>query len=112
MRRVLEKKGFTLIEMMIVVGLIAVLMAILLPNFMKARDTAAKRSCLSSLRVIDQAKQQFAMERSKKDGDPVDWGDIVPQYMRAQPQCPLGGAYIAKPVGINPHCAIPGHDLQ
>ncbi len=111
MGRSRKDRGFTLIEMMIVVGVIAVLMAILLPNFMKARDTSAKRSCLSSLRVIDQAKQQFALERGKRDGDAVGWGDVVPQYMRAQPSCPLGGVYVVGSIGTNPKCAIPGHEL-
>lgn len=109
--RVLGKKGLTLIEMMIVIGIIALLMAMLLPNFMRARDTASKRACMSSLRAIDQAKQQFAMECSKKDGDSVDWGDIVPHYMRVQPACPLGGSYTLELIGANPKCPIAGHQL-
>ena len=97
---------------MIVVLIIAVLMAILLPNFMKARDSAAKRSCLSSLRVIDQSKQQFAMEFSKKDGDSVGWGDLTGHYMRTQPVCSVGGVYTLEPIGTNPTCSMSGHTLD
>ena len=104
-------RGFTLIEMMIVVGVIAILIAIALPNFMKARDTAAQRSCLSSLRVIDQAKQQLALERGKKNGDEVVWGDVVPQYMRVKPVCPQGGTYTVGKLGTNPTCTVSGHEL-
>ena len=111
MKRQLGSRGLTLIEMMIVVGIIAVLMGILLPNFVKARQTAGKRSCMSSLRAIDEAKQQFAMECSKKDGDAVVWGDIVPHYMRAQPSCSSGGSYATEPVGTNPRCSIDEHQL-
>ena len=112
MRRSLGNRGLTLIEIMIVIGIIALLMAIVLPNFVAARDKASKSSCVSNLRVIDQSKQQFAMERSKKDGDEVDWGDIVPQYMRAQPVCPRGGAYTPGVAGEAPTCPIAGHQLH
>lgn len=112
MRRSLGKRGLTLIEIMIVVAIIAVMMAILLPNFMGARATASKRSCVSNLRVIDQSKQQFAMERSKKDGDSVGWGDLVPYYMRTQPLCPLGESYTVGPVGAAPTCPTAGHSLH
>jgi prepilin-type N-terminal cleavage/methylation domain-containing protein len=112
MRQELGKRGFTLIEIMIVVAIIAILMATMLPNFMRARDTASKRACLSSLRVIDQSKQQFAMEHSKRDGDSVGWGDLVPHYMRAQPACPVGGSYTLGTVGADPTCAIVGHRLH
>lgn len=111
MRRVLRRRGFTVVEMMVVVMVIAVLMAILVPNFMAARNSAARKSCMSNLRLIDQAKEQLSMESRKNDGDAVDWGDLVPHYMRAQPTCPLGPAYTPKPIGVKVTCSIVGHEL-
>jgi prepilin-type N-terminal cleavage/methylation domain-containing protein len=105
------QRGFTLIEIMIVVLIIAVLMAIAIPNLMHARQSARARACVSNLREIDQAKEQFAMERAKKSGDAIAWGDIVPSYLKTQPACPLGAAYAIGTVGEKPTCPSPDHLL-
>lgn len=97
---------------MIVVAVIAVLVAIALPNLMRARESAATRACLSNLRQIDQAKEQYAMEAAKKDGDDVAWSDLVSSYMKTQPSCPLGPDYTIEPIGVNAACAKPTHVLN
>ena len=54
---------------MIVVAIIGLLAAIAIPNFIKARTTAQKNSCINNLRQVDGAIQQWALENKKGTGD-------------------------------------------
>lgn len=109
MRRSVKKKGFTLVEVMIVVSLIAMLLAIAAPSFVKTRDTARTNACLSNLKALDGAKMQWAMERQKNDGDTVTWVEIAPSYMKKQVNCPWGYNYTLQPIGVPPYCPVVGH---
>ncbi|MDO9541238.1 MAG: prepilin-type N-terminal cleavage/methylation domain-containing protein [Kiritimatiellia bacterium] len=56
------KKGFTLVEIMIVVAIIGLLAAIAIPSFMRARTTSQQNACINNLRQIEGAKDQYALE--------------------------------------------------
>jgi len=60
----LRSRGFTLVEIMIVVAIIGLLIAIALPNFMEARKKSQKRACQSNLRQVDGALQQMLIEET------------------------------------------------
>ena len=75
-----RRAGFTLVEIMIVVAIIALLAAIAVPGFLRARKRSQASKILNDLRMIDSAMDQYAIETGKKSGatiDIVDWTNYV-----------------------------------
>jgi prepilin-type N-terminal cleavage/methylation domain-containing protein len=70
-----KRGGFTLVEIMIVVAIIALLAAIAVPGFLRARKRSQASKIINDLRLIDAAVDQYAIETSKKTGDPVNTAD-------------------------------------
>ncbi|MEI9864105.1 MAG: hypothetical protein WDN00_06050 [Limisphaerales bacterium] len=89
------------------------LAAIAIPNFVKARATAQENACINNLRIIDAAKQQWALEKGKQATDVPTEEDLMPYIGRSKkfPVCPQGGTYTIGPVNEPPTCSIPGHEM-
>jgi prepilin-type N-terminal cleavage/methylation domain-containing protein len=67
-----KRAGFTLVEIMIVVAIIALLAAIAVPGFLRARKRSQASRIINDLRLIDSAVDQYAIETAKTGGAPVD----------------------------------------
>jgi prepilin-type N-terminal cleavage/methylation domain-containing protein len=75
-----RRGGFTLVEIMIVVAIIALLAAIAVPGFLRARKRSQASRIINDLRLIDSAVDQYAIETNKKSGDSVavaDWTNYL-----------------------------------
>jgi len=86
----LRVEGFTLVEMMIVVALIGLLAVIAIPIWVHARTTSQTGACISNLRQIDGAIQQWALDTKQGDTATVTAADILP-YLKNSVTCPSGG---------------------
>ena len=78
-RSLRSAKGFTLVEIMIVVAIIALLAAIAVPGFLRARKRSQGTTMKNDLRLIDSAKDQYAMETNKSNMEPK-WADLTPYF--------------------------------
>lgn len=101
------KYGFTLVEIMIVVGIIGLIAAMAMPSFMRARTTAQQNACINNLRVIDGGKQQCALVFRLSSGRTIVTASVN-EYIRGSttPICPSGGTYTYGKIGSNPLCTI------
>jgi prepilin-type N-terminal cleavage/methylation domain-containing protein len=75
-----RRGGFTLVEIMIVVAIIALLAAIAVPGFLRARKRSQASRIINDLRLIDSAVDQYAIETNKASGSAVavaDWTNYL-----------------------------------
>ena len=92
--------------------LVPMMLAIAIPNFVKARDVSMQNACINNLRQIDAAKQQWALGNGKNPGDVPTAEDLKPFFKNGVfPTCPAGGTYVIGAVSNAPTCSIPGHKL-
>ena len=121
MKNFRNNKGFTLIELMIVVVIIGILAAIAIPNFLKVQNKAKIKACLSNRKVIYDACNKFLMDES---ADVAATGDLLGTgansgegpWIKEWPSCPTNGTYTLSAVYdtgiINVTCSTHGFSLK
>src|ERR1700726_592679 len=117
MLRTINKRrgGFTLVEIMIVVAIIALLAAIAVPGFLRARKRSQATRILNDLRLIDAACDQYAIETNRSTGDQVtysDWRDYLKKgtALYNTGQNLLGHTYGAQTVDTIPKVPQPSYN--
>jgi prepilin-type N-terminal cleavage/methylation domain-containing protein len=115
--RLSQRAGFTLTEIMIVVGIIGLLTPIAIPNMLKARALSQRSTCINNIRQIDTAKQQWATETGRTATALPTSADITP-YLNREPgtltglYCPqdpsksFGTSYTVGDMSTRPVCNI------
>ncbi|MDO8498064.1 MAG: type II secretion system protein [bacterium] len=108
------RKGFTLIEILVVIAIISGLSAVLLPNFMGARERGRDSQRKNDLKQI-----QNALELYKQDASPIAFPTTLPSSGLcwssggAGASCPAGTTYINKfpgdPTLKNPDASVKGY---
>lgn len=83
MRRKPRQRGFTLVEIMIVVAIIALLAAIAVPGFLRARKRSQATRVLEDLRLLEAAVSLYAIEKSKPSNVTLIFSDLQPYLKRS-----------------------------
>jgi prepilin-type N-terminal cleavage/methylation domain-containing protein len=86
-----RRGGFTLVEIMIVVAIIALLAAIAVPGFLRARKRSQASKVLNDLRMIDSAVDQYAIETAKLSDATVGKDDWI-KYVKKDTNLYVTGA--------------------
>lgn len=112
------ERAFSLVEIMIVVAILGILLAIAVPGFLRHRAVSQARACQENLRMIDEAKETYALEASLEGGAPVTWEELHDasnrerSYLdRGMPFCPSGGEYTLNPISAFPTCSLGAEDI-
>lgn len=108
-----HRRGYTLLEILIVVAILGILVGLAFPNFIKSRNHAQKQMCIENMSQIESAKQIWGVEHGRTDGDEPGDADLfgATSYMKERPVCPAGHSYSLNPIGVNASCPEPGHTL-
>lgn len=92
----MQRRGFTLIEIMIAVAVIAILAAIAIPNFMSYRTVSHAKACMANMKLIREACQSVLVRRGTIETSLDNLSDNTrgDAFLKGKPLCPIGGTYL------------------
>jgi prepilin-type N-terminal cleavage/methylation domain-containing protein len=103
-----SRSGFTLVELMIVVAIIGLLTSLAVPNLARARDTSRLNVIYSNLRVLEAAKEQWALDKNQATGTPVPDLTTLTGYLRWDAiHDVMHETYVPNPVGTPAEADLP-----
>lgn len=125
MRKLMSKKGFTLVELMIVIVIMGILVAVAIPVYGAVTKNAEKKTCISNMRDMKSTASTWQMQGN--DGDQFTFSGSTnikaePTYTALfeggdLPKCPSNGNYTVTITNNDPgytvyvDCDADGHDL-
>lgn len=106
--KIQKQAGWTLVEIMIAVFLLGTLASIAVPTFLRARDTASLNAIRSNLRIIEEVKQQWALEtRATSTAVPIE-SDLADYFKgAAMPDSIIGEIYQINAVNVPASATAP-----
>ena len=102
-----RRAGFTLVEIMIVVAIIALLAAIAVPGFLRARKRSQASRILNDLRMIDAAVDQYAIETNRSTGNVVNTADWTNYLKKGSSLYNTGSSLLGSAYGVQTVDTIP-----
>lgn len=101
-RKNTKRKGFTLVEIMIVVLIIGILLAIAVPNFITARQNSRAQTIIATLKQVEAGKDQCAMDQKLTTGDTCGSTNMTNYIKTYPPVFPVTGTFAENAIGTNP----------
>ena len=100
----------TLVEVMIVICILGLIIAVALPNFLRARREASAKLCLVNLKQIEAAKERWSFSSGAALDEEIYMTDLVPDFIKSPPSCPCEGVYTIGTITEEPTCSIGTND--